>query len=162
MYPALPVSFILEMFKTRRNVGDDDWFAPAHNLAGSIAANIRIGRPDATDAEVQAAAIDAAAADFIAAVEVAPPGFINFRLSEAWLTGQVVAIEAAAGDDEAAQFEAGVTYAARQVEELIAAGHRVEAVVADSPLTTMGVNTRAELAAALVETERGLRRLFSD
>ena len=28
----------------------------------------------------------------------------------------------AAGDDEAAQFEAGVTYAARQVEELIAAG----------------------------------------
>jgi methylenetetrahydrofolate reductase (NADPH) len=28
----------------------------------------------------------------------------------------------AAGDDEAAQFEAGVTYAARQVEELVAAG----------------------------------------
>jgi len=28
----------------------------------------------------------------------------------------------AAGDDEAAQFEAGVTYAAQQVEELIAAG----------------------------------------
>jgi methylenetetrahydrofolate reductase (NADPH) len=28
----------------------------------------------------------------------------------------------AAGDDEAAQFDAGVTYAAQQVEELIAAG----------------------------------------
>ena len=37
------------------------------------------------------------AADFIAAVEVAPPGFINFRLSDAWLAGQVAAIEAAAG-----------------------------------------------------------------
>jgi len=37
------------------------------------------------------------AADFIAAVEVAPPGFINFRLSDAWLAGQVTAIEAAQG-----------------------------------------------------------------
>jgi arginyl-tRNA synthetase len=37
------------------------------------------------------------AADFIAAVEVAPPGFINFRLSDAWLAGQVSAIEAAQG-----------------------------------------------------------------
>jgi arginyl-tRNA synthetase len=37
------------------------------------------------------------AADFIAAVEVAAPGFINFRLSDAWLAGQVAAIEAAAG-----------------------------------------------------------------
>jgi arginyl-tRNA synthetase len=37
------------------------------------------------------------AADFIAAVEVAPPGFINFRLSDAWLAGQVAAIEAARG-----------------------------------------------------------------
>jgi arginyl-tRNA synthetase len=37
------------------------------------------------------------AADFIAAVEVAPPGFINFRLSDAWLAGQVAAIEAAQG-----------------------------------------------------------------
>ena len=36
-------------------------------------------------------------ADFIAAVEVAPPGFINFRLSDAWLAGQVAAIEAAQG-----------------------------------------------------------------
>jgi arginyl-tRNA synthetase len=37
------------------------------------------------------------AADFIAAVEVAPPGFINFRLSDAWLADQVAAIEAAQG-----------------------------------------------------------------
>ncbi len=36
-------------------------------------------------------------ADFLAAVEVVPPGFINFRLSDAWLAGQVSAIEAAAG-----------------------------------------------------------------
>ncbi len=36
-------------------------------------------------------------ADFLSAVEVVPPGFINFRLNDAWLTGQVAAIEAAAG-----------------------------------------------------------------
>ena len=35
--------------------------------------------------------------DFLNAVEVAPPGFINFRLSDRWLVGQVAAIEAAAG-----------------------------------------------------------------
>ncbi len=35
--------------------------------------------------------------DAIGAVEVAPPGFINFRLSDAWLTGQVAAIETASG-----------------------------------------------------------------
>lgn len=33
----------------------------------------------------------------LAAVEAVPPGFINFRLGEAWLTGQVAAIEAGAG-----------------------------------------------------------------
>ena len=43
----------------------------------------------------QAIAAHLPAADFIAAVEVAPPGFINFRLSDAWLAGQVAAIEAA-------------------------------------------------------------------
>lgn len=36
-------------------------------------------------------------ADFLGAVEVVPPGFINFRLSDSWLAGQVSAIEAAAG-----------------------------------------------------------------
>ena len=36
-------------------------------------------------------------ASFIEQVEVAPPGFINFRLSDAWLAGQVAEIEAAAG-----------------------------------------------------------------
>ncbi len=33
----------------------------------------------------------------LVAVEAVPPGFINFRLSEAWLAGQVAEIEAAAG-----------------------------------------------------------------
>lgn len=33
----------------------------------------------------------------LGAVEAVPPGFINFRLSEAWLAGQVAEIEAAAG-----------------------------------------------------------------
>ncbi len=33
----------------------------------------------------------------LAAVEAAPPGFVNFRLSDAWLAGQVAEIEAAAG-----------------------------------------------------------------
>ena len=33
----------------------------------------------------------------VAAVEAVPPGFINFRLSDAWLAGQVAEIEAAAG-----------------------------------------------------------------
>jgi bifunctional UDP-N-acetylglucosamine pyrophosphorylase/glucosamine-1-phosphate N-acetyltransferase len=37
-------------------------------------------------------------------------------------------------------------YLTDAIEELIAAGHRVEALVAESPLTTMGVNTRADLA----------------
>lgn len=37
------------------------------------------------------------ASDALAAVEAVPPGFINFRLSEAWLAGQVAEIEAAAG-----------------------------------------------------------------
>jgi len=37
------------------------------------------------------------AADFIGKIAVAAPGFINFRLSDAWLAGQVIAIEAAAG-----------------------------------------------------------------
>jgi len=37
------------------------------------------------------------AVDYLDAVEVVPPGFINFRLSEQWLAGQVAAIEAAAG-----------------------------------------------------------------
>jgi arginyl-tRNA synthetase len=36
-------------------------------------------------------------AEFLAGAEVAAPGFINFRLSEAWLPQQVAAIEAAAG-----------------------------------------------------------------
>lgn len=36
-------------------------------------------------------------ADFIGAVEAAGPGFINFRLADRWLAGQVAAIEAAAG-----------------------------------------------------------------
>ena len=36
-------------------------------------------------------------ADFIGGVELAAPGFINFRLADAWLVGQVAAIEAAAG-----------------------------------------------------------------
>lgn len=36
-------------------------------------------------------------ADFLSAVEVVPPGYINFRLDDAWLAGQVAAIEAAAG-----------------------------------------------------------------
>ena len=35
--------------------------------------------------------------DFIGAIEVAAPGFINFRLSDRWLTGQVLEIERAAG-----------------------------------------------------------------
>lgn len=35
--------------------------------------------------------------DMLAAVEAVAPGFINFRLGEAWLTGQVAEIEAAAG-----------------------------------------------------------------
>jgi len=36
-------------------------------------------------------------ADFLAAVEVAPPGFLNFRLSGRWLADQVAAIEEAGG-----------------------------------------------------------------
>ncbi len=36
-------------------------------------------------------------AEFLAGAEVAAPGFINFRLSEAWLPQQVAGIEAAAG-----------------------------------------------------------------
>jgi arginyl-tRNA synthetase len=35
--------------------------------------------------------------DALAAVEAVAPGFINFRLSDAWLTGQVAAIEVAEG-----------------------------------------------------------------
>ncbi|MEA3407310.1 MAG: arginine--tRNA ligase [Chloroflexota bacterium] len=35
---------------------------------------------------------------FLGTVEVAPPGFINFRLSESWLTSQVEAILNTAGD----------------------------------------------------------------
>jgi arginyl-tRNA synthetase len=37
------------------------------------------------------------AADFVGAIEVAAPGFINFRLSDRWLTDQVLEIERAAG-----------------------------------------------------------------
>ncbi|MGQ9490773.1 MAG: arginine--tRNA ligase [Anaerolineae bacterium] len=37
------------------------------------------------------------ASDLLGDVEAAPPGFINFRLSDAWLTRQVATIEAAAG-----------------------------------------------------------------
>jgi arginyl-tRNA synthetase len=36
-------------------------------------------------------------ADFLDGVEVAPPGFLNFRISERWLADQVAAIEEAAG-----------------------------------------------------------------
>jgi arginyl-tRNA synthetase len=36
-------------------------------------------------------------ADILAAVEVAPPGFLNFRISERWLADQVAAIEEAGG-----------------------------------------------------------------
>lgn len=36
-------------------------------------------------------------ADFLADVEVVAPGFINFRLSDRWLSGQVAKIEASAG-----------------------------------------------------------------
>jgi arginyl-tRNA synthetase len=38
-----------------------------------------------------------APAEFIGGVEVAAPGFINFRLNDRWLVNQVAAIEAAAG-----------------------------------------------------------------
>ena len=33
-------------------------------------------------------------ADFLGGVEVVPPGFINFRLNDAWLAQQVLAVEA--------------------------------------------------------------------
>ena len=49
----------------------------------------------------------------LAAVEVAPPGFINFRLSERWLADQVAAIEAAGGRSEISTW---VTAARCQVE----------------------------------------------
>ena len=45
----------------------------------------------------QAIAKHMPAADFIGAIEVAAPGFINFRLSDRWLTDQVLEIERAAG-----------------------------------------------------------------
>lgn len=45
----------------------------------------------------QAIARNLPAADFLGAVEAVHPGYINFRLSERWLAGQVAAIEAAAG-----------------------------------------------------------------
>jgi arginyl-tRNA synthetase len=45
----------------------------------------------------QAIAQHIPAGDFIGAIEVAAPGFINFRLSDRWLTGQVLEIEQAAG-----------------------------------------------------------------
>ena len=43
-------------------------------------------------AKVIAAQMEAAGSDAVAAVEVAPPGFINVRLSTEWLTTQVDAI----------------------------------------------------------------------
>jgi len=46
-------------------------------------------------ANVIAAHVDPGAADGVAAVEVAPPGFINLRLSPAWLASQVAAINRA-------------------------------------------------------------------
>jgi arginyl-tRNA synthetase len=45
----------------------------------------------------QAIARHMPAAEVVAAVEVAAPGFINIRLNECWLAGQVLAIEAANG-----------------------------------------------------------------
>jgi arginyl-tRNA synthetase len=45
----------------------------------------------------QAIARHLPAADFVGQVEAVPPGYVNFRLSNAWLIGQVAAIEAAAG-----------------------------------------------------------------
>jgi arginyl-tRNA synthetase len=45
-------------------------------------------------------------ADFLAGAEIAPPGFINFRLNEAWLAAQAAVIESAAdhfGDIELGQ-----------------------------------------------------------
>lgn len=44
-------------------------------------------------------------ADFVGAVEVAPPGFVNFRLDEGWLRAQVDAIIAAG--DEFARLDVG-------------------------------------------------------
>jgi arginyl-tRNA synthetase len=45
----------------------------------------------------QAIAVQLPSAEFLAGVEVAPPGFLNFRLSERWLDGLVEAIEEAGG-----------------------------------------------------------------
>jgi arginyl-tRNA synthetase len=45
----------------------------------------------------QAVAGQLATAEMLAGVEVLPPGFINFRLSDRWLTSQVEAIERAQG-----------------------------------------------------------------
>ncbi len=47
--------------------------------------------------------------DTVDRVEVVPPGFINFRLSAAWLAGQVAEIEAAAGSYGGVDLGAGKT-----------------------------------------------------
>jgi len=67
------------------------------DYASSVAMQCAKAARMAPLAIAQAIATHMPTADFIGAIEVAAPGFINFRLSDRWLTGQVLEIEQAAG-----------------------------------------------------------------
>src|SRR5258706_2470116 len=66
---------------------------PKHANQGDYASNVamqvqkQVGKPPIEIARIVQAHLPRA--DFIDAAEVAPPGFINFRLSDAWLAQQV-------------------------------------------------------------------------
>ncbi len=69
---------------------------PEHgDYASAVALQVQklVGKPPMQVAEIVRAHLPAA--PFIAAAEIAPPGFINFRLDQAWLAAQVEYILAA-------------------------------------------------------------------
>ncbi len=86
--PAFPIPELTISRPKRADQGD---------YASAIALQIQkaVGKKPLEIAEIVRAHVPAA--EFIGAVEIAPPGFVNFRLSDAWLAAQVENI-IAAGD----------------------------------------------------------------
>ncbi len=71
---------------------------PKHgDFTSTVAMQSAKGAHMAPLAIAQAIAAHLPPTDLLAGVEVLPPGFLNFRLSEHWLAEQIAAIEAAAG-----------------------------------------------------------------
>jgi arginyl-tRNA synthetase len=115
---------------------------PAHREHGDFSSNVALvcakaaGRNPRELATQLAEALEQSPPEFVTAVEVAGPGFVNFRLDPGWLHGVVAAV-VDAGDDygrstEGAGRKVLVEYVSANPTGPVHAGHARGAVYGDS------------------------------